>query len=159
MNTCGLCGSELEKKYCNFCEMELEDRYIMQDGKRLNQTDWFFAYPDESEVFSTTKELMEKETLDLLCLLREARKMRADIYHLRKLRHDAEEQSGYTEDVKALADETYSEYEQATRKVWVIENLIKDRLGYYPKRVTNNFLNMYYERMQASEEKVMKLKK
>lgn len=159
MKTCGFCASEINDKYCDFCQMELKDKYVMLDGKRLNQTKSFLGYPDRTEVYKNTKELMELETIHLLCLLREARSIRAEVYKLRLLRHQAEEQHGMSDDVKTLESHTYSEYESATRKVWVIENIIKDRLGYYPQKVTNNFLSMYLERMKKSEKKKMIMKK
>lgn len=159
MFTCAFCGSEVEEEYCAFCEMELTNKYIMKDGKRLNQAEKFLGYPNRSEVYKSTKELMKLETIHLLCLLREARSIRAEVYKLRLLRHQAEEQYGLNEDVESLENVTYNEYESSTRKVWVIENIIKDRLGYFPEKVTNNFLNMYIERMEKSEQKKMYIKK
>lgn len=159
MFTCAFCGSEIEDKYCDFCEMQLENRYIMKDGKRLDQAKKFLGYPSRHEIYKSTKELMELETIHLLCLLREARSARADVYGMRLLRHQAEEQNGMDSDVESLEKVTYSEYETATRKVWVIENIIKDRLGYFPQKVTNNFLNIYLERMEKSEKKKMTLRK
>lgn len=157
MKTCGLCGTPLNDLYCPYCEMELEERYIMQDGQRLKQSKEFGGYPNSSKIFCKTEELMRLETIELLCLLREARKYRADSYKLRLLRHKAERQQGYVDEVSKLEEFTYDEYANATRKVWVIENIIKDRLGYYPEKVTMNFLNMYLERMERSERKKMKL--
>lgn len=159
MKTCGFCASEVKNKYCDFCEMELESKHIMIDGKRFDQAKSFLGYPNRKDIHKSTPELMELETIDLLCLLREARSFRAEVYQLRLLRHRAEEQSGMNHDVKEIAETTYTEYEQATRKVWVIENIIKERLGYFPQKVTENFLNMYLDRMEKSEKKVMKIRK
>src|SRR5699024_6689581 len=156
-STCGLCGSVLNDRYCDYCKMELGERYISKDGKRIEQSKMFLGYPSEIEVYSSTPELMKKETIELYCLLREARKMRADVYQLRKVRHDAEKEVGFNDDVKVLEEKTYAEYEDATRKVWVIENIIKDRLGYYPKRISNNFLNVHLGRIEESEEKKMQI--
>jgi|SRR5690625_1046863 len=153
MNTCALCGTELDDIYCFFCEMELDKRYILKDGERLHQSKMFKGVPDRSLIFRSTKELMSMETIDLLCLLRDARSFRAEVFKLRHLRHQAERQGGYNDTVQELEDYSYKQYEDATRKVWVIENIIKDRLGYYPERVTMNFLNMYIDRMEHSERK------
>ncbi|WP_368502801.1 hypothetical protein AB3N04_00250 (plasmid) [Alkalihalophilus sp. As8PL] len=54
---------------------------------------------------------------------------------------------------------SYKEYEQATRKVWSIENKIKDRIGYYPQKITEPFLASYLERIERSEVKPMKIYK
>jgi len=159
MNTCGFCATELQENYCSFCEMQLLDQHVMNDGKRLNQAEQFKHLPDPEEIFATTTELMQKETIELLCLLKEARKIRADVYQLRLLRHQAEEETGLNEDVRGIEKQTYHEYDNATRKVWVIENIIKKRLGYFPKRLTNNFLNVYMQRMEESEQKPMTMRR
>lgn len=158
MNTCGFCASEIDNNFCSFCEMELQDKHIMIDGHRFNQAERFEGYPAAHEIHKSTSELMKEDTIRLLCLLREARSARAEVYQLRILRHQAEKESGMTDDVKDIEEQTFNEYEKSTRKVWVIENIIKERLGYFPQRVTNNFLNMYLDRMKASEEKKMILR-
>src|SRR5699024_1620087 len=99
MNTCGFCASEITDYYCNFCEMNLDDNHISKNGERLNKINKFMGYPGSHEIYKTTPELMTLETIELLCLLREARRNRADIYKIRLLRHKAEEQSGLTNDV------------------------------------------------------------
>ena len=160
MVTCGFCGSELEINYCSFCDMELEKRYILKDGQRLAQKELFLGFPNQNEVFQSTKELMKKETIDLFCLLREARRLRAEVFKLRKIKHDAERDLGKSNnDLKQLDEATYEEYEHATRKVWVIENIIKDRLGYYPKRISKSFINGFVDRIEDSEEKIMIINK
>lgn len=157
MLTCGFCGTEVNENNCSFCEMELEKRYILKDGKRFAQKDKFLGFPSESEVSKSTKELMEKETIDLVCLLRDARRLRTDVYKLRKIRHDAEKELGFTEQVQDLEEQTYDEYEYATRKVWVIENIIKNRLGYYPQRINDNYINGFVDRIEDSEKKEMRI--
>lgn len=159
MLTCGFCASEIKNQYCAFCEMNLKEKHIMKDGERFDQTKRFWGYPDAAEIHRSTPELMQLETIELLCLLREARSFRAECYKLRLLRHQAEEQTGITESVQSIDEHSFNEYERATRKVWVIENIIKDRLGYFPQKVTKNFLNMYLERMEESEQKKMFIRK
>src|SRR5690625_2236801 len=159
MNTCALCGTELDIAFCPFCEMELEERYISKDGKRLSQFDTFQGIPDRSLIFQSTKELMKMETIDLICLLSEARSYRTEVYHLRRLRHQAEKKEGFNDTVKQLEKFSNKSYEEATRKVWIIENIIKDRLGYFPQKVTQNFLSMYLERIEKSEKKPMFMSK
>ena len=155
MQTCAYCGSKVEiNKYCSFCCMQLSDRYILKDGKRLSSS--IDHFPEKQGIFKNTPELLELETIELLCLLRHAREYRAEVYKLRLLGHQAEEQGGDMDEIKV---QSYSDYEEATRKVWVIENIIKDRIGYYPKKVTENFLAIYLDRIQKSEQKRMVIKK
>jgi len=139
--------------YCFFCEMELTDRYILQDGARLSNS--IAHYPEKQGIFQNTPALLELETIELLGLLRHARDYRSEVYKLRLLGHQAEEQGGNMDDIKM---KSYNDYEEATKKVWVIENIIKDRIGYYPQKVTENFLAMYLERIQQSQKKQMVMK-
>lgn len=153
--TCGFCGTEVKEKTCGFCEMELEEHQILKNGKRFAQYNKFLGFPSEEEVYKSTKELMQKETIDLMCILREARRIRSEAYKFRKIRHDAEKELGFNEQVQDLDEQTYNEYEYATRKVWVIENIIKERLGYFPKRINNNYINGFVDRIEDSEKKRM----
>lgn len=154
MKTCAYCGSEVNQSYCPFCEMELEERYILQSGKRLSNAIPF--YPEMQGIFKNTPELLQLETIELLCLLRHARNYRTDVYKLRILGHKAESEGG---DVEEIQMQSYSDYEKATRKMWVLENIIKDRIGYYPQKVTENFLAMYLERIEKSQKKKMIMRK
>lgn len=150
METCAYCGTEVNERYCSFCEMELTERYILQDGKRLKNS--IDHYPDMQRIFLSTPELLELETIELLCLLKHAREYRAQVYKLRLLTHEAEAQGGSVEEIQM---QSYSDYADATRKAWVIENIIKDRIGYYPQKITDNFLSMYLERIERSQKKRM----
>jgi hypothetical protein len=164
MNTCGFCASQINNNYCDFCQMELEDKHITKDGQRFDQSKRFLGYPDRQEIFKSTKELMKLETIHLLCLLREARAYRSDVYKLRYLAHQGKKQAitqgGSPEDLESMNridESSYGDYEEATRKVWVIENIIKDRLGYFPKRINEKFLLIYLDRMEKSEQKNMRM--
>jgi|SRR5699024_8552357 len=154
MQTCAYCGTELETNYCSFCEMKLNERYILQNGKRLDNS--IENYPEQSGIFKNTLELLELETIELLCLLRHARNYRSEIYKLRILTHKAEDEGGNMQDIEATS---YSDYEDATRKVWVIENIIKDRIGYYPQKINDDFLGRYLYKVEQSQKKRMIIKK
>lgn len=153
MKTCAYCGSEVEGNYCFYCQMELEQRYILKNGKRLANN--IQQLPSEQEIFLSTQELMQRETMELLCLLKYARKHRSDVYNWRFLTNKANE----VEQVTEMKESSYKEYENATRKVWVIENIIKERMGYYPKSITEDFINRYYHRIKQSEKKRMIMQK
>lgn len=154
MRTCAYCGSELNNRYCSFCELELMDRYILKDGERLKND--IPHFPEQRDIFKSTSELLQLETIELLCLLRHARNYRSEVYKLRIITHKANDQGGGLEEIEASS---YGDYEEATKKVRVIENIIKDRVGYYPEKVTENFLSMYLERIEKSQRKKMRIKK
>lgn len=154
METCAYCGSELMNNYCSFCEIELTEQYILQDGQRLSNGIDF--YPEQNGIFKSTSELLQLETIELLCLLRQARNYRSEVYKLRILTHKAEKEGG---DMTAIESKSYSDYEDATRKVWVIENIIKDRVGYYLQKINDEFLGRYLHRIEQSQKKKKIIKK
>jgi|SRR5699024_2971814 len=154
MQTCAYCGTKVNDKYCSFCDMLLTDRYILEDGQRLDTS--ISHYPEMQGIFKSTAELIQLETLELLCLLRHAREYRSRAYELRILTHQATAAGGDMEEIQASS---YNDYEDATRKVWVIENIIADRIGYYPQKITEKFLAMYVDRIQKSQQKRMVIKK
>ncbi|MEK5109797.1 hypothetical protein MHI57_24335 [Cytobacillus sp. FSL K6-0129] len=153
MITCVYCATELSSKYCPFCEMELKEYQISKNGNRMSNT--IDSIPAEVEIFKDTKTLMEKETIELLFLLRYARKHRSDVYNLRINVHRATNQGN---DMQEYDTSSYNDYEEATRKVWVIENIIKERIGYFPSKVTEKFIHIYLGRINQSNEKKMKIK-
>ncbi|MFG6150631.1 hypothetical protein [Halobacillus sp. B23F22_1] len=89
MKTCAYCGSEVEESYCFYCKMELEQRCILKNGNRLAHN--IQQLPSEQDIFLSTKELMQRETIELLCLLKYARKYRSDVYNWRFLTNKANE--------------------------------------------------------------------
>ena len=133
--------------------MELESRFILENGKRMDNN--IQQLPTEQDMFLSTKELMQRETLKLLCLLKYARKHRTEVYNWRFLTNKAHE----VEQVEEMKENSYKEYENATRKVWVIENILKQRMGYYPKSITEDFINRYVHRIKQSEKKRMIMQK
>ncbi|WP_163531435.1 hypothetical protein [Halobacillus ihumii] len=153
MKTCAYCGSEIERNYCFYCQMELESHYILENGKRLANN--IQHLPSEQDIFLSTKDLKQRETIELLCLLKYARKHRTEVYNWRFLTNKAHE----VEQVEEMKENSYKEYENATRKVWVIENILKERMGYYPKSITEEFINRYYHRIKQSEKKRMIMQK
>ncbi|SFB32992.1 hypothetical protein SAMN04488072_11643 [Lentibacillus halodurans] len=66
MKTCAYCGTELTSNYCSFCEMQHTDRYILQDGERLDNS--IAYYPAQHDIFKSTPQLLRLETMELLCL-------------------------------------------------------------------------------------------
>lgn len=56
MKTCAYCGSGVQGRFCSYCEMELSDKYILENGKRLKNS--IEHYPDMPGIFKSTKELI-----------------------------------------------------------------------------------------------------
>ena len=77
--------------------MELEDFYILKDAHRLANTIEYF--PEMQGVFQSIKELLQLETIKLLCLLLQASFHRTDVYKLRVLKHQV---TSYGENVEEI---------------------------------------------------------
>ncbi|MEK4973670.1 hypothetical protein NSQ89_15030 [Niallia sp. FSL R7-0648] len=156
MKTCPYCGSHLENidlqyYYCDFCCMNLKYEDVQENGKRKNLLP--SSQPSLSDLNKSTPELMCLSTVELLFLLKFARKERADIYRLRYvfIRAMNEGAGEFTEEEQY----TFIEYEKATRKCFVLENLVRERLGYYPTKLTESYIQTLAARMAESSKKDM----
>lgn len=145
--TCGYCGSSLgqspmmksDKCFCSFCEMFVSP---MKDGERLDRlkkTD----YISHDHMNLKTPDLMVMHTKSLLHLLRLMREDRRSYFdNMRILKKAANESPEFKDGVIMSAEE----YEKITRKCFVVENILNARLGYIPKKITDQFLLSYEER-------------
>ena len=156
MKTCPYCGSKVAPidtydYYCSFCSMKINYQDIQENGKRKNLLPT--SQPSLSDLNKSTPELMCFSTVELLFLLKFARKERADIYKLRYtfIRAMKEGADEFTE----AEEHTFSEYEKATRKCFVLENLIRERIGYYPATLTESYIQTLAGKMAESAKKDM----
>jgi len=156
MKTCAYCGSHVtfvdrNEFYCSFCEMKLKFEDIRENGKRKNLLP--SSQPSLSDLNKSTPELMCFSTVELLFLLKLARKERSDIYKQRYIivRAMSKGAAEFTEAEKY----TFSEYEKYTRKCFVLENLIRERIGYYPAKLTDSYIQTLVARMEESAKKDM----
>lgn len=131
--------------------MKLKDDDVQENGKRKNHLP--ASQPFLSDLNKSTPELMRFSTVELLFLLKFARKERADIYKLRYIFIQAMKE-GANEFTEA-EEYTFTEYEKATRKCFVLENLIRERLGYYPAKLTDSYIQTFAARMEESAKKDM----
>jgi hypothetical protein len=131
--------------------MKLKYEDVQENGKRKNLLP--DSQPSLTDLNKSTPELMKLTTVELLCLLKFARKERADIYKRRYT---------FIQAMKEGADEfseaeryTFREYEKATRKCFVLENLIRERIGYYPAKLTDSYIQNLAAKMEESLKKDM----
>lgn len=142
--TCPYCGSELtfkiqEKKYyCDFCAMNVDQ--VQQNYERIHIRVRDFAL--EVYLDKSTPELMRYSTFELLNLLKYARSERTNTYRLLNTFYKGRIQEK-TNDYKEFEEYSGKEYEKITRKMFVLENLIRERLGYVPARITSSYLEKY----------------
>jgi hypothetical protein len=141
MKTCPYCGSavsfsNLDFGYCAFCEMKILYKDIQENGQRKQLLPE--SQPTLSDLKKSTPELRRLSTVELLFLLKWAREERATIY---KQRYTFIRAMKQVVDEFAEAEQyTFKEYERATRKCFVLENLVRERLGYYPVKLTDSYI-------------------
>ncbi|PEF41745.1 hypothetical protein, partial [Bacillus wiedmannii] len=104
----------------------------------------------------SVEELKQYHTYDLYVLLKEVREARSQTYYSLQLLNKASKEEG---DLQAVADETGGEYEYYTRKEWVIENILLERQGFFPEKVTVRVLEYMGEQIRKSKKKTMKISK
>lgn len=154
--TCPYCGSELilqdEKYYCDFCVMRLGPNQVQRNHERISVRIRDFALDVYLE--KTTPELMRYSTFELLSLLKYARAERTSLYHYLNVFYKARKH-GQTEEFKETEEESGRHYEQITRKMFVLENIIRQRLGYVPHRITDAYLAWYLKEMKKDKHKPM----
>lgn len=131
--------------------MELGDENVQENGKRKNHLP--ASQPSLSALNKSTPELMCFSTVELLFLLKFARKERADIYQQRYIFIRAMKEGAA--EFNEAEEYTFREYEKATRKCFVLENLIRERLGYYPAKLTDSYIQTLAARMEESAKKDM----
>jgi len=154
--TCPYCGSEMEqqdqKYYCDFCVMILHADRVQRNHERISVRVRDFAL--DVYLDKTTPELMRYSTFELLSLLKYARAERTNIYKLMTTFYNARKQQNI-EEYKESEEYSGKEYEKITRKMFVLENLIRQRLGYVPQRITDTFLGKYLAAMEKDKHQPM----
>jgi hypothetical protein len=159
MKTCPYCASviqqpmfEEDKCFCGYCNAYV---HCSENGKRKSRYErrvigHEFMYMD-------LPELMELHTHDLLIALKIAREERRSYFGNMSTVKKAAAQS---QDFKAQASEAGNEYEKVTRKVFQIENILLERIGYIPQTVSEKLLlNVLKKCTSPRNKRVMNIKK
>lgn len=146
--TCPYCGASLIRRkdnyYCAFCRMEVDQLEVQTNEKR---------YPSREKrtildvhLQKSTPELMQFSTLELLELLeigrRERRDMKELLMTIQKLKA-----AGKKEEMINEENISKKEHEKITRKVFAIETILKQRLDFVPKVITEEALMRYAEKV------------
>lgn len=142
--TCPYCGSGLHDEedhyFCDFCVMDISKDQVQMGGHRINE---IHQKVDPSDIKKTTPELMTYSTWSLILLLKEARKIRASFYKDLSI---ARSKSRGVRD-KERADDVAAEYQEITKRMYIIENILKKRLSYVPANLNDSYLRDYEKRM------------
>src|SRR5699024_1417921 len=118
------------KKICSFCEADLT-----QERPKKKQT------LSQEEAYQTQPELSKYHTYDLLLLLSYLREQRSTAYKtMQSVRKAPNEVKTSRNDYDELNEYGQEFYREATARKNIIEQILIDRMGYYPKRVDNKLL-------------------
>ncbi|QVY63978.1 hypothetical protein [Cytobacillus gottheilii] len=176
MITCPYCATSLrimdagpfkDHAECTFCQVllgpESEHGMYAQNGARMphiKQKPMITIADAEKPLY----ELKKLHTIDLILCLKEARLKRADLYNLVRtfnvavdgLKSDSSKDSE-VQQYSQVADEQGKEYEYWTRKCWCIENLLIERLGYFPQKINDLLYSKFITNKERSINKAMKI--
>ncbi|PEA62962.1 hypothetical protein CON74_00110 [Bacillus thuringiensis] len=148
------------QEICKFCGGHMREQQtgvlqFCENGERFEFTKMqkhiFLEHINQS-----VEELKKYHTYDLYLLLKEVREARSQAYYGLQLLNKA---SKTERTLQVTANETGGEYEYYTRKAWVIENILLERQGFFPEKITARVLQYMEEQIQKSKKKTMKISK
>lgn len=135
MMKCQYCKTENAENQtrCTFCEADLlSARPVIREV-------------DITDVLKTSQEKRQYHTFNLLEMLQIARKERSDAYNILRIVLKSENEVEVDKDLKNSVEEQYRLF---TAHVNMIQELLIDRLGYYPKRIDKKLLDRYLSKCQ-----------
>lgn len=169
VKTCPYCETKITVKetgvyinhgFCEFCHVLLgpNSHYGMYNENGLRGTKKRMKMVVLEEAKKSLPELLTLHTVDLLFLLRLARVERAAQYNLLRIYNKAGDEGIDLKEYQETFKHQGGEYEYWTRNCWRIENIIYDRLGYFPEKITDEFILRYEARVEKLP-KSMKISK
>src|SRR5699024_8698607 len=129
---CTYCKVKQEnKKICHFCEADLT-----QERPKKKQT------LSNEEAYQTQPELSKYHTSDLLLLLSYFRDQHSTAYRtMQSVRSAPNDVKTSRNDYDELNEYGQEFYRESTARKNIIDQILIDRMGYYPKRVDNKLLD------------------
>lgn len=147
MITCKYCGQELiflgqrdddHFFHCDFCDLVFPLIETSVNRKRKMSVP---EYIDDSNFYAPVKVLLEKDTITLLHILKELRsfwfQIKTVLEKTKNLYSDNELPNLDTENHY----EVKKSYIDLTKRKFIIENILLERIGFLPEKITEEFLN------------------
>ncbi|WP_310143978.1 hypothetical protein [Paenibacillus amylolyticus] len=125
---------------------------VQKNGQR-KQIPFLLNSVTISDVDDNTMQLMQRSTNDLIVMLRLVRGKRTDFYNYLRILNKVE-----GDDFQEQAKLTGKDYEYWTRKAWVIENILRDRTGFFPERITDEYLSELVVKADKINGKFMRIR-
>ncbi len=132
--------------------MNIPEKLVQRNHERISVRVRDFVL--EVYLDKTTPELMTFSTFELLSLLKYARAERTALYRDLNTFYKARKY-GQTDEFEEGEAYSGKEYEKITRKMFVLENIIRQRLGYVPHQITDGYLAKYLDYMKKDKQKPM----
>lgn len=135
---CPYCKTENARSEirCTFCEAELTSQRF--------QVKPFISF-DEFKKYS---ELNTYHTYDLIKLLKDVRKERSNAFQLLSMTLKLSNNIEIPDDMKNVSEDDYKRF---TAYMYLIEEILIDRIGYKPKRIDDKLLNVWASRIGLKE--------
>ncbi len=137
---CTYCKTNQEnKKFCSFCEADLTQT---RPQKKQNLS--------QEEAYQTQPELAKYHTYDLILFLSDLRAERTDMYKTMQIVRKAP-QKAEIDEYEEINQDGQRMYRELTAQKNVIEQILVDRMGYYPKRIDNKLLSALKNKIERDE--------
>lgn len=146
MKTCPYCSTVLKYSVCDFCGYQGEGNENGERSKKHKIVNFFTL----EKAIQPLKELEKCHTHDLLYGLKLIRAERSSSFDILKSVNNLAKHLAGDPEFKKTKAEAGEFYEFWTKKAWIIENILTDRLGYFPERVEDEML----DRIQVASMKV-----
>ena len=144
MNTCKYCGQKLKSigvrgtvpfYECSFCDLEFPVHETCVDRQRLSVIPECLEH---SNIYQTTQQFLQRDTITLYHVLKE---IRSFWFNLKTLLEKAKKQINGDKTLENAVEDMMTEYRVLTKKKFVVENIILERTGFVPEKLTEAFLD------------------
>lgn len=153
MKTCPYCATVLKYSLCSFCGYQGEGN---ENGNRSTKCVIrnFFSL---DQAIQKLEVLEKNHTYDLMYGLKLVRAERSQAFNILSSTNNLLKKVDDTNKVEfqKIRDEAGKQYEYWTKKAWVLENILTDRLGYFPERIEEEMLQRVKELSQKVTTKQM----
>lgn len=157
MNTCKYCGQRLKTNnsiedlpfYCSFCDMKFTAKEVCLDRQRITVIPECLEH---TAIYQTTQQFLERDTITLYHVLKEIRSM---WYDLKILLEKIKKQINGDKKLSEQLNDMLQEFRLLTKKKFVVENIILERTGFLPERITELFLDQVLSQSLAASSKKM----
>lgn len=147
MQTCKYCGTELEflgryefqnQFHCDFCDLVFAEADTCCDRKRKK----YKPIAIDSFITLTVQQMLVTDTITLFHSLKETRSYWFQIKSVLEGLSKKEKEGLFKNDPEAAATlkDLKNEFMQTTKQKFALENIILERTGFIPQKITEEFL-------------------